>query len=159
MGIFKQKFITEAEEGGSSEHDLWTAVLSKAAHDAIYSSDWRESKKAIAWFKEPRKDFKDVCQYAGRNADYVYRQMKQPIHKREQHMEMVINGGRYYVKETLQPPKQYRNHYRGKGPGSGGSGKKRGRPPLKWKCGVQKTKDPIMSARGRRGGRPRLYAV
>ena len=159
MGIFKQKFITEAEEGGSSEHDLWTAVLSKAAHDAIYSSDWHESKKAIAWFKEPRKDFKDVCQYAGRNADYVYRQMKQPIHKREQHMEMVINGGRYYVKETLQPPKQYRNHYRGKGPGSGGSGKKRGRPPLKWKCGVQKTKDPIMSARGRRGGRPRLYAV
>jgi len=145
MGIFKQKFVTEAEEGESSEHDLWIAVLSKAAHDAIFSSDWHESKKAIAWFKEPRKDFKDVCQYAGRNADYVYRQMQQPIQKREQHMEMVINGGRYYVKETLQPPKQYRNHYRGKG-----FSKKRGRP---------RKKDLKMVLQGRKGGRPRLYAV
>ena len=51
MGIFQQKYIKEAEPIQSSEHDLWTAVLSKAAHDAIYSSDWREAKKAISWFK------------------------------------------------------------------------------------------------------------
>ena len=145
MGIFKQKYITEAEEGISSEHDLWIAVLSKAAHDAIYSSDWRESKKAIAWFKEPRKDFKDVCHHAGRNPQYVYRRMEKPIREREQHMEMVVNGGRYYVKETLQPPKQYRNHYRGQG-----FSKKRGRP---------RKKDLRMVLQGRKGGRPRLYAV
>jgi cytochrome c1 len=148
---YQQKFITEAEEGGSSEHDLWTAVLSKAAHDAVYSSDWRESKKAIAWFKEPRKDFKDVCQYAGRNPDYVFTQMQKPIQKREQHMEMVCNSGRYYVKETLQPPKQYRNHYRGKGPGSRG--------PYQSKVGRPRKKDLRMVLQGRKGGRPRLYAV
>ena len=151
MGIFKQKLITEAEEPVSSEHDLWIAVLSKAAHDAIYSSDWRESKKAIAWFKEPRKDFKDVCQYAGRNADYVYRHMQKPIQEREQHMEMVVNSGRYYVKETLQPPKQYRNHYRGKGSG--------GRGPYKKKVGRPRKKNPKMVLRGSKGGRPKLYAV
>ena len=28
------------EIGKTPEQDLWTSVLSKAAHDAIYSSDW-----------------------------------------------------------------------------------------------------------------------
>ena len=75
MAKFQQKYRTEQEDTTTPEHYLWTSVLSKAAHDAIYSSDWRESKKAIAWFKEPRKDFKDVCHYAGRNPQYVYRRM------------------------------------------------------------------------------------
>ena len=144
---YQQKFITEAEEPLSSEHDLWTAVLSKAAHDALFSSDWRESKSAIAWFKSKSKGFKEVCEYAGRDPEYIYRQMQKPIQKREEHMEMVINGGRYYVKETLQPPKQYRHHYRAS---IRGFSKKRGRP---------RKKDPTMVARGRKGGRPRLYAV
>jgi len=101
-GIYAQKSLSEINQGGTSEHDLWTCVLSKAAHDAIYSSDWRESRLAIAWFKAGRKDFRDVCEYAGREPEYVYRAMELPIKRREAHMSMIRNGQRLYVAETRQ---------------------------------------------------------
>ena len=84
--IFEQKSLPEINEGGTPEHDLWTCVLSKAAHDAIYSTDWRESRLAIAWFKAGRKDFRDVCEYAGRDPAYVHRVMELPIKRREKEM-------------------------------------------------------------------------
>ena len=85
-GIYAQKFTTDVREEGTAEHDLWVTVLSKAAHDAIYCTDWRESRLAIAWFKAGRKDFKDVCEYAGREPAYVQRVMQRPIKKREKEM-------------------------------------------------------------------------
>ena len=86
-GLFSQRSRTEIKEEGSAEHDLWVTVLSKAAHDAIYCSDWRESRLAIAWFKAGRKDFRDVCEYAGREPKYVQRAMQHPIKKREKEMD------------------------------------------------------------------------
>jgi len=83
---FQQKFATEAESLQSSEHDLWTAVLSKAAHDAIYCTDWRESRLAIAWFKSGNYNFRKVCEYAGRDPEYVHRVMELPIKRREKEM-------------------------------------------------------------------------
>ena len=85
--IFAQKSLLEVNKGGTPEHDLWTCVLSKAAHDAIYCTDWRESRMAIAWFKAGRKDFRDVCEYAGRDPVYVHRVMKLPIKRREKEMK------------------------------------------------------------------------
>ena len=86
MTIFDQKNPLEINEEGTAEHDLWTCVLSKAAHDAIHCTDWRESRLAIAWFKAGRKDFKDVCEYAGREPKYVQKVMQGPIKKREEEM-------------------------------------------------------------------------
>tara|TARA_R110002020_G_scaffold113382_1_gene260799 strand:- start:223 stop:663 length:441 start_codon:yes stop_codon:yes gene_type:complete len=146
MNIFQQKILTEQEDTTSSEHELWIAVLSKAAHDAIYGSDWREAKIALNWFKDMGTGFREVCNYAGRDPVYVHKKMMTPIAKREAHMQMVQNGGRYYVKATLQPPKQHHSHYRGT---NRRFHKKRGRP----------RKNPTMVARGSKGGRPRLYAV
>ena len=87
--IFAQKSLSTITEKGP-EHDLWTCVLSKAAHDAIYCSDWRESRLAIAWFKAGRKDFRDVCEYAGREPKYVQRAMQHPIKKREKEMRRSV---------------------------------------------------------------------
>ena len=61
-GIFSQKSLTEIKEDGTAEHDLWVSVLSKAAHDAIYCTDWRESRIAIAWFKAGGFNFRKVCE-------------------------------------------------------------------------------------------------
>jgi|TARA_R110002020_G_scaffold124805_2_gene281937 hypothetical protein len=159
MGIFQQKYTTEQEDTTTPEHYLWVSVLSKAAHDAIYSSDWREAKLAIAWFKGMSVGFREVCSYAGKDPYYVHKRMIVPIAKREAHMEMICNGGRYYVKETLQPPKQYHSYYRAKMNSKiRGPYKKRKRPPHKWRCGAQK-KDLKMVLRGSKGGRPRLYVV
>ena len=86
----RQKYLTEAEDTTTPEHYLWTSVLSKAAHDAIYGSDWREAKSAIAWFKEMGKGFKEVCELAGRDPSSVHRKMQSPIEKRETHMEWFV---------------------------------------------------------------------
>ena len=89
-GIYAQKFTNEVDEGGTAEHDLWVSVLSKAAHDAIYTSDWREARLAIAWFKSGNYNFRKVCEFAGRDPEYVYRVMELPIKRREKEMR---NGG------------------------------------------------------------------
>ena len=86
-GIFSHRVTTEINEEGTPEHDLWVTVLSKAAHDAIYCTDWRESRLAISWFKTGGTNFKKVCEYAGRDPSYVHRAMELPIKRREKEME------------------------------------------------------------------------
>ena len=83
--IFAQKSLSTITEKGP-EHDLWTCVLSKAAHDALYCTDWRESRMAISWFKTGGFNFRTVCELAGREHEYVQRVMHRPIKKREQEM-------------------------------------------------------------------------
>ena len=79
MAEFKQKFeATESNQPKTSEQDLWISVLSKAAHDAVYTSDWLEARKAIAWFKSNSDDFQEVCKLAGLNPDYVFSKMAKP---------------------------------------------------------------------------------
>ena len=84
--IFVQKSLPEINEGGTAEHDLWVSVLTKAAHDAIHCTDWRESRAAISWFKTGGFNFRTVCEYAGRDPQYVHRVMELPIRIREQEM-------------------------------------------------------------------------
>mgnify|MGYP003138918786 CR=1 FL=1 len=157
MAKFQQKHErTESNQPKTPEEDLWTSVLSKAAHDAIYSSDWFESRKAIEWFKANRADFKEVCKMAGRNPDYVHRRMKKPLVEREAHMEWVKTGSRYYVKNNEGLPrggKVYHSHYRMTyKPHS-----PRGR--YKRKIGRPRKKDPYYVSMGKLGGRPRMYNV
>ena len=95
-GIYAQKFAHEIAEAGSPEHDLWVSVLSKAAHDAIYCTDWRESEKAISWFKTGGSNFRTVCEYAGREPGYVHRVMELPIKRREKEMENKYGPNRPY---------------------------------------------------------------
>ncbi len=159
MTIFDQKFTTEKEDTTSPEHYLWISVLTKAAHDALYSSDWFESKKAIEWFKRKGSNFYKVCEYAGKSPEYVYQKMIEQIKKRESHMESVRNGNRLYVKDNERF--HFHSHYRG-----GRLGRKRGTYNVKKKhltgnayYKAKRQKDPIAVLRGRKGGRPRLYVV
>jgi len=156
MAKFQQKYEkTESNQPKTPEQDLWTSVLSKAAHDAIFSSDWLEARKAIAWFKSNSEDFKEVCELAGIDPDYVHQRMGKPIDERQSHMEYVRTGNRYYIKNCLVAPKVYHSHYR--------QGVKRG--PYKKKkhltgnsyYAAKRKKDPYYVRIGKLGGRPRLY--
>ena len=159
MAKFQQKYErTESNQPKTPEQDLWISVLSKAAHDAIYTSDWFEARKAIAWFKSNSNDFKEVCKLAGFNPQYVLWKMNKPLPNRENHMEYVKTGNRFYIKETLRLPgggKVYHSHYR--------LGKKRG--PYKKKKHLtgnayykaKRKKDPYYVKIGKLGGRPRMY--
>ena len=86
-GTFNPNFTTEPREDGTPEHDLWVTVLSKAAHDAIYCTDLRESRLAISWFKTGGWNFRKVCEYAGREPGYVHRVMELPIKRREKELK------------------------------------------------------------------------
>ena len=116
MTIFDQKRQSDIEELNSPEHELWVCVLSKAAHDALYSSDWWQSRIAIEWFKGKGRDFAAVCKNAGKNPDYVYRKMIDQILEREEMMKSVRKGHRLCVKPTFEPKRKRRSgpsRYRG----------------------------------------------
>ena len=160
MGKFQQKYLrTEEEVKHSPEHELWISVLSKAAHDALYSSDWFESRKALEWFKAQRADFREVCELAGKDPNYVYTHIIKKIKDREAHMEYVKTGNRFYVKDNqglCRGGIVYHSHYR--------HGRKRG--PYKKKkrhlsgnsyYAAKRKKDPYYVKMGKLGGRPRMY--
>ena len=160
MAKFQQKYEqTECNLPETPEQYLWTSVLSKAAHDAIYTSDWLEARKAIAWFKSKSKDFREVCELAGLNHEYVYGKMLKPISNREDHMEHVRTGNRYYITGNIGLPrggKVYHSHYR--------TGVKRGPYKKKKKhltgnsyYAAKRKKDPYYVKIGKLGGRPRIY--
>ena len=67
------------------EQEMWIAVLARAVHDAFGSLDYLEASHAIAWFKSNSKDFKDVCEYAGRNPKYVHDKLIKEVTKREKY--------------------------------------------------------------------------
>ena len=160
MGKFQQKYLrTEEEVKHSPEHELWISVLSKAAHDALYSSDWMESRQAIKWFKAQRADFRKVCELAGKDPNYVYTHIIKKITEREAHMQWIKTGQRYYVKDNqglCRGGIVYHSHYR--------QGMKRGPYKKKKKhltgnsyYAAKRKKDPYYVRIGKLGGRPRIY--
>ena len=164
MTIFDQKYAIEREDTTSPEHYLWVSVLTKAAHDALYSSNWRESRQAIEWFKRKNSSFRKVCEYAGKSPEYVYQKMIEQIRKRELEMESVKHGNRIYVKNNERF--NFHSHYRGGSLYHRRVGQKRGKYNVKKKhltgnayYKAKRKKDPIAVMRGSKGGRPRLYVV
>ena len=167
MTIFEQKHATEREDTTSPEHYLWVSVLTKAAHDALYSSDWRESKQAIDWFKRKNLNFRKVCEYAGKNPEYVYNKMIEQIQKREKEMEAVRSGNRLYVKNNNGTNgTHFHCNHRGGSIHNRRLGFKRGKYNVKKKhltgnayYKERRKKDPVAVMHGSKGGRPRLYVV
>ena len=78
--------ITMQQRTKEPEENLWTAVLTRAAQDVFSSSDWQATQSAIAWFKSKSKDFREVCELAGRNPQYVYTKIISKISNREQYI-------------------------------------------------------------------------
>ena len=73
------------EPNKEPEQEMWIAVLARAVHDAFGSIDYFEANKAISWLKGYSKDFRDVCEYAGRNPQYVHNKLIKEVTKREKY--------------------------------------------------------------------------
>jgi len=88
MAKFQQKHPASLDEAnnGSPEKDLWNAVLSKAVDDAFFTSNWKESLNSIDWIESKNRNFRLVCEMAGRNPDYVYRKILKKITDRKQEL-------------------------------------------------------------------------
>ena len=69
------------------EQYLWIAVLARAVHDAFAVSDYHEARKALAWLKGYSEDFKEVCEMAGRNPNYVRMKLIKQLEEREKYFD------------------------------------------------------------------------
>ena len=145
-------FVGHAEETISAhkvtlpEKDLWVAVLCRAALDACQGppklnmslksnrshmnvADFNHDQ-ARHFFLDGGSHFRTICEMAGRNPEYVQRQIRKVLLRK--------NGWNVDVPIT--------SHYRS------GRGKKRGRPRKK-----KLTGNSYYAFIGRKGGRPRMY--
>ena len=67
------------------EQYLWVAVLARAVHDAFAVADYREARQAVAWLGSMSKDFRLVCEMAGRNPSYVHDKLLKQLTEREKY--------------------------------------------------------------------------
>ena len=126
-----------------SEERLFIAVLSQAAHDAFSTHVGKlERDAARAFFMNNSKWFRDICELAGREPQYVHEKVRKRI--------LTANG--WNLDESMR--KTYRQGYQ--------PGKKRGRPKKKHLTGnayyaSKNTKNFYYQGMGAKGGRPRIY--
>ena len=78
--IFTNKTLQDNEwKITSPEKDLWTSVLSRAALDVVRNSNQLERDQACAFFLKGGAHFRNICDMAGRNPDYVQAKMRKYI--------------------------------------------------------------------------------
>ena len=82
----------QSSQGKNPLKELWSAVLSKAVRDAFGASEWVDARSAIAWLKSYNKDFRLVCEFAGRDPQYVYKRLIKPLNQREEYLNDIKNG-------------------------------------------------------------------
>ena len=121
------------------EERLFIAVLSQAAHDVFSKHVGRlEREAARAFFMNNSRWFKDICELAGREPQYVHEKVRKRILK--------ANG--WNLDESMR--KMYRQR------------KKRGKYKKKHLTGnayyaAKGKKNFYYSGMGAKGGRPRIY--
>ena len=66
--------------GLCAEQRLFVAVLSQAMHDAFsVHVPGMERRQAQAWLMSNSRDFRDICEYAGRDSNYVLKKIRRRI--------------------------------------------------------------------------------
>ena len=85
-------------EHSSPERRLFIAVLSQAVHDAFSNHVPKlEKRQAQSWLMSNSKDFKSICEHAGRNAHYVFEKIRKKI--------LRCNGWNIDISMRTTPPR------------------------------------------------------
>ena len=120
------------------EEKLFIAVLSQAAHD-VFSSHVQKNDRdaAIAFFLGRSKQFRDICELAGRAPQYVYEKVRKRI----------LQGRGWNLDESMR--KTYRTRV----------SRKRKKKYLTGNAyyAAKATKNFYYQGMGAKGGRPRMY--
>tara|TARA_R100000008_G_scaffold50274_1_gene30043 strand:- start:760 stop:1209 length:450 start_codon:yes stop_codon:yes gene_type:complete len=83
------------------EELLWIAVLSKAADDALFTTDYREALLAINWFEGEGRDFRYVCHLANRDHNYVLRKILKLVQERKRKIKEWEDGIRQRIDDGM----------------------------------------------------------
>jgi len=80
MSSFIKSTSTYISDWSSPERRLFIAVLSQAVHDAFSSHVPKvEKRQAQFWLTSNSRDFKNICEHAGRDAGYVLQKVRKKI--------------------------------------------------------------------------------
>ena len=90
-------FSSDVDKDATPEEKLWRAVLYQGVfealsfrHNAIPLTD-TEKKERLSWLKLDNPDFLEVCENAGYNARYIYKQIRKVIKNNELETKVQIN--------------------------------------------------------------------
>tara|TARA_Y100000310_G_C20557406_1_gene751281 strand:+ start:848 stop:1225 length:378 start_codon:yes stop_codon:yes gene_type:complete len=76
----KSSAVYSSDKIDCPERKLFVAVLSQAVHDAFSSHvPSFEKKQAQVWLMSNSKDFKSICENAGRDSSYVTTKIRRKI--------------------------------------------------------------------------------
>ena len=123
------------------EEKLFVAVLSQAVHDVFSTHVQKfEREAAIAFFLNKSKRFRDICELAGREPQYVYEKIRKRI----------LQGRGWNLDESMR--KTYRTRVN----------RKRKKYKKKHLTGnayyaAKEEKNFYYQGMGAKGGRPRIY--
>ena len=123
------------------EEKLFVAVLSQAVHDVFSTHVQKfEREAAIAFFLNKSKRFRDICELAGREPQYVYEKIRKRI----------LQGRGWNLDESMR--KTYRTRVN----------RKRKKSKKKHLTGnayyaAKAEKNFYYQGMGAKGGRPRIY--
>ena len=123
------------------EEKLFVAVLSQAAHDVFSTHVQKHDREAAtAFFMNKTKRFRDICELAGREPEYVYEKIRKRI----------LQGRGWNLDESMR--KTYRVRVQ----------RKRSKYKRKHLTGnayyaAKAEKNFYYSGMGAKGGRPRIY--
>ena len=145
-GIFGNKYIKSLDEEGNRvslpEKELWVSVLSRAALDVVRNSNPLERDQACNFFLRGGKHFREVCEMAGRNPDYVQGKMRKYI-LRKQGWNVDVPITSHYRTRVTRPYQKREAKFKG----------------LKGNAyyAAKAQKSFYYQDMGAKGGRPRIY--
>ena len=118
------------------EEKLFIAVLSQAAHDVFSSHVQKHDREAAtAFFMNKTKRFRDICELAGREPNYVYEKIRKRI----------LQGKGWNLDESMR--KTYRQRKRRKNKHLTGNAYYAAKAETNF----------YYQGMGAKGGRPRIY--
>ena len=98
MSQFVKANNTYVSDWSSPERRLFIAVISQAVHDAFSGHVPKlEKQQAQSWLTSNSKDFKNICEYAGRSAQYVFEKIRKKI--------LRANGWNVDISMRTTPPR------------------------------------------------------
>ena len=98
MSQFVKASNTYVSDWSSPERRLFIAVISQAVHDAFSGHVPKlEKQQAQSWLTSNSKDFKNICEYAGRSAQYVFEKIRKKI--------LRANGWNVDISMRTTPPR------------------------------------------------------
>ena len=98
MSQFIKASNTYVSDWSSPERRLFIAVISQAVHDAFSGHVPRlEKQQAQSWLTSNSKDFKNICEYSGRSAQYVFEKIRKKI--------LRANGWNVDISMRTTPPR------------------------------------------------------